>query len=119
MSRDPAEVDAYIADPLCGFGLTPESFVALFSQGERLADPALLARISTKLPIYIFSGDRDPLVADFAALDPLIERYRAAGLSLTVRLYPGARHEVLNETNRTEVVADLLDWCDHAIAGRR
>lgn len=116
LSRDAAEVDAYLADPLCGFGLTPESFVSLFSQGQRLADPALLARISPKLPIYIISGARDPLAGDFAALSPLIERYRAAGLSVDVRLYPDARHELLNEINRSEVVTDLLEWCDHAIA---
>jgi alpha-beta hydrolase superfamily lysophospholipase len=116
LSRDPAEVDAYIADPLCGFGLTPESFGSLFSQAERLADPTLLARISPKLPIYVISGACDPLVADFGALDPLIERYRAAGLSVDVRLYQGARHELLNEINRSEVVADLLKWCDHTIA---
>jgi alpha-beta hydrolase superfamily lysophospholipase len=116
LSRDPAEVDAYIADPLCGFGLTPESFGSLFGQGERLADPALLAHISPELPICIVSGGCDPLVADFAALDPLIERYRAAGLSVQVRLYPGARHELLNEINRDEVVADLIAWCDRVIA---
>jgi alpha-beta hydrolase superfamily lysophospholipase len=116
LSRDAAEVDAYLADPLCGFGLTPESFGSVFSQGQRLADPALLARISPKLPIYIISGERDPLAADFAALSPLIERYRAAGLSVDVRLYADARHEILNEINRSEVVTNLLEWCDHAIA---
>lgn len=119
LSRDAAQVDAYIADPLCGFGLTPDSFLSLFSQGERLASPASLAAISKDLPIYIFSGDRDPLAADFGALGPLIERYRAAGLSPHVRLYPGARHEVLNELNRDEVVAGLLDWCERAIAARQ
>lgn len=116
LSRDNAEVDAYLADPLCGFGLTPESFVSLFSQGQRLADPALLARISPKLPIYIISGACDPVAADFDAFEPLVERYRAAGLSVAARLYPGARHELLNETNRGEVVTDLLEWCDRAIA---
>lgn len=116
LSRAPAEVDAYLADPLCGFALTPGSFGSLFSQGERLADSAVLARISSTLPIYIMSGTCDPLVADFAALDPLIERYLGAGLPVDVRLYPNARHEILNEINRDEVVADLLAWCDRAVA---
>ena len=118
LSRDNAQVDAYLADPLCGFGLTPESFMSLFGQGPRLADPASLARIPKKLPIYIMSGDRDPLAGDFNALQPLIERYRAAGLSVDVKIYPGGRHEILNETNRSEVVADLLAWCDRTVAAR-
>lgn len=118
LSRDTAQVDAYIADPLCGFGLTPASFISLFSQGERLADPASLAAIPKTLPIYIFSGDRDPLTADFGALEPLIERYRMAGLSPEVRLYAGARHEVLNEINRAQVVTDLFNWCEYVIGQR-
>lgn len=116
LSRDAAQVDAYIADPLCGFQLTSDSFVSLFSQGERLASREALLRIPGNLPIYIFSGDQDPLVADFRALGPLIDRYRDAGLRPEVRLYSRARHEVLNELNRSEVVADLLDWCERTIA---
>lgn len=116
LSRDEAQVDAYLADPLCAFGLTPESFMSLFGQGPRLADPALIATIPRSLPIYIISGERDPLAGDFHAVEPLIARYRAAGLAVQARLYPQARHELLNETNRGEVVADLLGWCDRAIA---
>ncbi|MDB5577826.1 MAG: hypothetical protein JWR80_3002 [Bradyrhizobium sp.] len=112
LSRDEAEVDAYIADPWCGFGLVPESFTDLFGQGAKLADPARLADIRKDLPVYIFSGDRDPLHCMLQAVDPLVARYRAAGLAVTFRLYPGGRHEVLNETNRSEVVGDLISWSE-------
>lgn len=118
LSRDAAQVDAYIADPLCGFALAPDSALSLFSQGERLANSETLRAIPKDLPIYIFSGDRDPLAAELGSLQPLIERYRAAGLAPQVRLYPEARHEVLNEINRDEVVADLLDWCERTSATR-
>lgn len=118
LSRDSAQVDKYLADPLCAFGLTPESFGSLFSQGPRLADPAQIKRIPAQLPIYIMSGEKDPLAGDFGALTPLIDRYRAAGLSVDAKIYPGARHEILNETNRSEVVEDLLAWSDRAIGAR-
>jgi alpha-beta hydrolase superfamily lysophospholipase len=110
LSRDPSQVDLYLADPWCGFALVPESFGSLLAQGPRLADPAELAKIPAELPIYVFSGDRDPLYGDLGAVEPLIARYKAAGLNVSTRIYKGARHEVLNETNRDEVVTDLLAW---------
>jgi alpha-beta hydrolase superfamily lysophospholipase len=109
LSRDESEVDAYIADPLCGFALSEASFLSLFSQAARLADPTALGGIPRDLPIYIFSGLEDPL-ASSGALTPLIERYTRAGLQVATDLYPGARHEILNETNRAEVVDRLGRW---------
>lgn len=112
LSRDEAEVDTYIDDPWCGFSLVPESFGDLLSQGPRMADPAQLARIRPDLPIYIFSGDRDPLYGDYHAVQPLIDRYQATGLAVDVHIYSEARHEVLNEINRDEVVTDLRNWLE-------
>lgn len=110
LSRDPAEVDAYIADPLCGFSRKPGSEASFARVSARLRDPAEIAKIRKDLPIYVFVGDKDPINQDLALLKPLTDRYEAAGLDLTVKIYPGGRHEMLNETNRDEVVADLLDW---------
>lgn len=110
LSRDEAEVDLYLADPLCGFGLTDASFASLAAAGPRLADPAAIAALPRGLPIYIFSGDRDPLHCVLGGLDPLIDRYRATGNPVESRLYEGGRHEMLNETNRAEVVTDLWRW---------
>jgi alpha-beta hydrolase superfamily lysophospholipase len=119
LSRDDAQVDAYIDDPLCGFSLVPDSMVSLLSQGARLADPAKLARIPGGLPLYILIGARDVLVTDFGRLEPLVERYRAAGLDPVVMVYPDGRHEILNEINRDEVVGKLLDWLNVQIATTR
>lgn len=111
LSRDDAQVDAYVADPLCGFQLTPESMMSLGMSALRLADPKELNRIRKDLPIYIFAGDADPLNHHLEWLKPLASRYRAAGITnVSERYYPGARHEVLNETNRDEVINDLLIW---------
>ena len=111
LSRDPAQVDAYIADPLCGFSRKPNPEDGFAETAQRLKDPAEIARIRKDLPIYVFVGDKDPINQDLALLAPLVERYRAAGLTdLTVKVYPNGRHEMLNETNRAEVVADLTTW---------
>jgi alpha-beta hydrolase superfamily lysophospholipase len=113
LSRDAAEVDAYIADPLCGFNVTPESYGSLFSIAGRLASPAELKRIRRDLPLFLFSGDLDPVNAKLAWFRPLVDRYREAGLTdVSWHVYGGARHEVLNETNRPEVLATLQAWID-------
>jgi alpha-beta hydrolase superfamily lysophospholipase len=111
LSRDPAEVDAYIADPLCGFSRKAAGDGSFARVAARLRDPAEIAKIRKDLPIYIFVGDKDPVNQDLTLLAPLVDRYRDAGLTdLTLKVYPGGRHEMLNETNRAEVVADLAAW---------
>lgn len=120
LSRDPAEVDAYIADPLCGFSRQPGSEASFARVSARLRDPAEIGKIRKDLPIYVFVGDRDPINDDLKLLAPLVDRYRAAGLEdLTVKVYPGGRHEMLNETNRAEVVDDLSAWLERVAAEAR
>jgi alpha-beta hydrolase superfamily lysophospholipase len=120
LSRDSAIVDAYIADPLCGFNVNAESYGSLFAVAPRLAEVAEIRRIRRDLPIFLFVGDRDPVNADLAWFQPLIDRYREAGLTdVSWHVYGGARHEVLNELNRSEVVANLQAWIDRVPAARR
>ena len=113
LSRDEAVVDAYIADPYCGFqGRNRGASVA----GQRAADPDELKRIRSDLPIYLFAGDKDPLNGDLAFLKVLIARYQAAGVKdVTWDFYPGGRHEMLNETNRDEVIAKLVAWMNRVV----
>lgn len=111
LSRDEAEVDAYVADPWCGWEVPGDVIPSLFAPAARLADPALLARIRSDLPLLIASGDADPLAGGGALIELLGQRYRDAGIAdVTVKLYPAARHEILNETNRDEVTADIVAW---------
>lgn len=111
LSRDPAEVDAYVADPACGWPVPDDVIPALFAPAARLADPARLAGIRRDLPILVASGDADPLAGGGALVHLLAQRYRDAGLAdVAVALYPGARHEILNETNRDAVTADIVAW---------
>jgi alpha-beta hydrolase superfamily lysophospholipase len=117
LSRDEAIVDAYVADPGCGFGIDAEATRAMFTGARRLADPAQVAAIRSDLPLYIAVGENDPANGGLALLTPLTDRYRAAGLDdVTVRVYPGGRHEILNETNRAEVIAELNGWLNRVLA---
>ena len=113
LSRDEAEVDAYVADPWCGFDVPDETLPQLFGPAARLADPDELARIRSGLPILIASGRADPLAGDGELVALLGSRYEAAGVTdVTVSVYDGARHEILNEINRDAVTADIIAWID-------
>jgi alpha-beta hydrolase superfamily lysophospholipase len=115
LTRDEAIVDAYVADPRCGFGIDPAAAREMFEGARPLADPARVAAMRADLPVYIAAGELDPVNGGLALLTPLADRYRAAGLDVTVRTYPEARHEILNEVNRGEVTADLTAWLKRAV----
>ncbi len=117
LSRDPAQVDKYIADPLCGFGVIASSMATMAAVSMRLIDPAQLKRIRSDLPIWIMAGDKDPVNHHLEWLRPLAERYRAAGIKdVTEKYYRDGRHEMFNEINRAEVYRDLLAWMRAAIS---
>lgn len=116
LSRDAAQVDAYVADPLCGFSATPASMMSIFGAAAGLFEPGALDRVRKDLPLYLFAGDKDPLNGGLAFLSPLVERYRAAGIAdVATDFYAGGRHEMLNETNRAEVISRLLAWIERRL----
>jgi alpha-beta hydrolase superfamily lysophospholipase len=113
LSRDEREVDAYVADPYCGFPVSTQLALDVFDAAPGLLKPERLAAIRKDMPVYVFSGERDPVGAN---IQGLIADLKAAGLTkLTTRIYPGARHETLNETNRDEVTRDLIAWLDGVV----
>ena len=117
LSRDPDEVDKYLADPACGFGLNPDGDARHARRAVDRPTQQALAKIPSSLPIYIVSGDDDPLAGGGPLVDLVGDRYREAGvLDVTVTRYPGARHEVFNETNRDEITAALIEWLDRVTA---
>ena len=108
LSRDPREVDKYIADPLCGFPFTTQLAVDLLDALGPIASKETAARVPKTLPIYIFSGARDPVGV---GLQGLIDGYRDTGHGkVTTSIYADGRHEMLNEINRDAVTADLISW---------
>jgi alpha-beta hydrolase superfamily lysophospholipase len=111
LARDPKEVDQYISDPLCGFTASTQTWIDILDAVQEIARPENRARIRKDLPLYLFSGHRDPVNEFGNGLEALVIAYRQQGVrSIRHKLYPDARHEVFNETNRVEVFDDLLDW---------
>jgi alpha-beta hydrolase superfamily lysophospholipase len=113
LSRDAAMVRAYADDPLCGFPLTNAAMASMlhgFANAWRAENEA---HVPKTLPILVVAGADDPAGAATGSLQALVDRYRSLGVAdLSVSLYPGARHEILNETNRDHVYRDLIAWFD-------
>jgi alpha-beta hydrolase superfamily lysophospholipase len=112
LSRDPDEVDAYVADPLCGddLPLTYGFVAAMLATIATVMEPEGIDRSPRQVPVLLLTGEEDPVSSGGTQVRALEQLMRDAGLDVTARYYPGARHEVLNETNRDEVHADLLAW---------
>lgn len=118
LSRDEKQVDLYVNDPLCGFRVTNQLWIDLLGGLVDISQPANLACIPAGLPVYLLGGDRDPVGRNGKGLPALAARLREAGLrDVTLKLYVQGRHEMLNETNRAEVLADLYAWVDRVISG--
>jgi alpha-beta hydrolase superfamily lysophospholipase len=114
LSRDPAEVDRYIADPWCGFEkqTARRERVNVFE----LPPAEVLAQIRPDLPVLLVAGDADPINRGLEGLRLLEARWREAGVQRIDRLfYPGGRHEMLNEINREQVTADIIGWLDRVL----
>ncbi len=110
LSRDAAEVDKYIADPWCGFSFSDAVRASMVSR-MALADDAQLANIRPDLPVLLLAGDADPTNDELRGLHALANEWRAAGVQrIDTQFYSGGRHEMFNETNRTEVTANMIDW---------
>ena len=110
LSRDKERVAAYRADPLCGATLSAGGLADMFASQAQSAQPRNLQRINKNLRIYLFAGSDDPINGKGKGLASLHKRYQEAGLQAELRLYPQGRHEMLNELNRADVIADLLRW---------
>jgi alpha-beta hydrolase superfamily lysophospholipase len=117
LSRDPAEVDKYIEDPLCGFTCSNQLWWDLLTGLAEICTPAEIAKMPRGLPVYVMSGEEDPVNSKLSGIRKLRKAYEDAGMqSVTVRLYQHARHELTNELNREEVTRDLLDWLNQQLA---
>ncbi len=120
LSRDQNEVDAFMRDPLCAFICPVSFYLSLAECLSWIHRPATMAAIPRGLPVYLFSGSMDPVGAAPGYLNRLVEAYRRQGMDdVQLRVYPGARHECLNETNRGQVMAELLAWLEDHLGGRK
>jgi alpha-beta hydrolase superfamily lysophospholipase len=111
LSSDPAEVDAYIADPYCGGVFTAGFFVDMLTGLQLINRPEAVRRIPGALPVLLLSGACDPVGDNTRGVRQVADSYQGAGIAdVTVRFYDGGRHEMLNEVNKESVFNDVLDW---------
>ncbi|GHV75606.1 hydrolase [Spirochaetia bacterium] len=119
LSRDEQAVDAFVADPLCGQGCSSGFYRDLIRGLCVIHRPKVMARIPRSLPIYVFCGSADPVGDRGESPTALVTAYRSLGIrDLEFVLYPDARHELLHETNREEVIGNILRWLTRRLPER-
>lgn len=116
LSRDAEQVDKYIADPLCGFVGKIGLYRDMMQGIKFITDKKNIAQMNKEKPVYFMSGDGDP-VGDYGkGVECAYKAFCDAGLhDVFMRLYPGGRHEMLNETNKEQVYQDILSWLNEKI----
>ena len=113
ISRDERVVDAYLKDPFCSVMPTVGLYRDMLGGLQYIASRRALSQMDPDTPVYIFSGDQDPVGSCGKGVRKVHGYFEAQGTKdLTLKLYPGGRHEMFNELNRDEVIRDLLAWLE-------
>ena len=113
VTSDRERLEAYVADPLCSFMFTVNAYYSMFSGMISMQRKESVYMIPKNLPILFVSGADDPVGSFGKGVRKVYEKYRAAGIQdVTLRLYTGDRHEILNETDRQQVYEDLAAWLE-------
>jgi alpha-beta hydrolase superfamily lysophospholipase len=117
LSSDPAEVDAYIADPLSGFDASVGLWRDLLAMSFQAPKRSRLARLRRDMPLHLVGGGKDPATDHGKAIRWLANRLKTSGLShITTEIYPTMRHETLHEFGADGATAAFADWCDRRSA---
>lgn len=111
LTRDDSIVDAYMSDPLCGFAPTPALANAMMNGLIYIQKADNLKKMDKDLPVYFIAGAEDPVGGYGEGVRKASEMFIRSGMKkVSLRLYPGCRHEILNELNRDEVYTDVSNW---------
>jgi len=113
LSKDTTEVDRYIDNPSCGTVFTAGFYYDFLTGLIEIENKKNICKVPKELPIYIFSGEKDPVGKNGRGIVKLFNAYQGIGINdVTYKLYKDGRHEMLNETNRDEVMKDVIAWLD-------
>lgn len=111
LCTDEGVVDAYVKDKLCGFTFTVNGFKTLFTLLDRLNQEENINAMPKSLPVHFIAGDMDPVGNYGKGVKKAYEDFEKAGMErISLKLYPGCRHELLNETNKKQVYEDIYPW---------
>ena len=116
LSRDEANVQKYIDDPLCGFIPSCSLFRDMMTGVKFITNKKNLTAMNKNMPVYFMSGSMDPVGECGKGVKIAYENFRKAGMQdVSIKLYEGGRHEMLNEINKDEVYSDILAWIQNKI----
>lgn len=116
LSRDEANVQKYIDDPLCGFIPSCSLFRDMMTGVKFITNRKNLTAMNKDMPVYFMSGDMDPVGECGKGVQKAYNNFLEAGMKdVSIKLYPGGRHEMLNEINKDEVYAGILAWLNSKI----
>lgn len=116
LSRDESNVQKYIDDPLCGFIPSCSLFRDMMTGVKFITNKKNLTAMNKDMPVYFMSGDMDPVGECGKGVQKAYNNFLEAGMKdVSIKLYPGGRHEMLNEINKDEVYTDILAWLDSKI----
>lgn len=119
ISSDEKQVDKFEADPLRIEDFSLSVFLDILKGSKKISKPETFEQTPKELPIYIFSGDQDPVGEMGKGVKKVAKNYINAGVQdVTLKLYKGGRHEMLNEVNKKEVQKDLLNWLNTRIEAK-
>lgn len=111
LSSDEKEVDKFIADEYCGFTSTTSFYYDFIRGLWEIHEKDNLKEIPKQLPVYMFSGEKDPVGNQGKGVISLYNTFEKTGLEdITYKLYKEGRHEMLNEINKDEVIDNILKW---------
>ena len=113
LSREESNVKAYNKDKQCSFIFTVNGFYTLFSLIAEVQKKGQLNQLPLRLPVYFLAGAEDPVGHYGKDVERIYNCYKELGMKdVTMKLYPGDRHELLNETDKADVYADIVTWLD-------
>lgn len=116
ISSDEKQVDIFEADPYRIEDFSLGIFMDILTSSKYINSKEAFNTTSKQLPIYLFSGDKDPVGEMGKGVEKVYKQYKKAGVEdLSLKIYKGGRHEMLNETNHKEVEQDFLDWINKTI----
>jgi alpha-beta hydrolase superfamily lysophospholipase len=117
LSRDPAEVDKYVADPLCGWNASISMWINVFHLVFFGADDRNFASVRKDLPFNLVGGANDPATSGGKAVLDLATRMKRMGFSdVVTKVYGETRHESLNELNRNVITEEFAAWAGHVVS---
>lgn len=116
LSVNPENVDAYLADEYCGAMFSVGAYATLTDLTRWVVSKECARRVPRDLPVLFIAGEADPVGDNGKGVYAAAKLLRDAGVAhVDVKIYPGMRHEILNERGHAQVYADVAEWMENRL----